>query len=321
MIQESRVSTHAAHAGSRMSLVRDTAFNLFNLEVDLGDAQSPAVSADIRVARGPLASMIDVTTSWSTVIRTRSRAKAAVSGNVLVYLIHQGGSWFENDKGEQFQTTTGSIVVGSQDAAYRAVAAPGKEWRFHALSVPEHLLALSVDPVRQEGFQLVPANSALKGLLTSYLEHLCQDFAALDGPSMVAALKSLDHLLSAALGDQRARDLGLAGTVADERYRAALRYIEDNLESPALSPESIAAFLCISPRQMHRVFEGAGKTVAAEVRRIRLERAVQLLQTCPLMPITDVAFACGFESLATFYRCFKTEFQATASEIRAGTPH
>jgi transcriptional regulator GlxA family with amidase domain len=58
--------------------------------------------------------------------------------------------------------------------------------------------------------------------------------------------------------------------------------------------------------------------VAAEVRRIRLERAVQLLQTCPLMPITDVAFACGFESLATFYRCFKAEFQATASEIRAG---
>ena len=92
------------------------------------------------------------------------------------------------------------------------------------------------------------------------------------------------------------------------------------LESMALSPESIAAYLCISPRQMHRVFEVAGKTVAAEVRRIRLERAVQLLQTCPQMPITDIAFACGFESLATFYRCFKAEFQATASEIRAGAP-
>lgn len=320
MVHQSRISTQAAHAGSRVALVRDTAFNLFNLEVDLGDAEPPSVSADIRVARGPLASMIDVTTSWSVVERTKARANAAASGNVLVYLIHQGGSWFENDKGKQFQTSAGSIVVGSQDAAYRAVAAPGKDWRFHALSVPEHLLSLSVDPVRQEGFQLVPAHTALNGLLTSYLAQLCRDFAALDGPSIVAALKALDHLLSAALGDGKAREAG-AGTVAGERFRAALRYIEDNLDSPALTPESIAAHLCISPRQMHRVFEVAGKTVAAEIRRIRLERAAQLLQTCPLMPITDVAYACGFESLATFYRCFKAEFQATASEIRAGAAH
>lgn len=318
MIQQSRISTGEAHAGSRMSLVRDTAFNLFNLEVDLGDIAPPSVSADIHVARGPLASLIDVSTSWSLVRRTKARANAAATGNVLVYLIHQGGSWFENNKGEQFQTTAGSIVVGTQDAAYRAVAATGKEWRFHALSVPEHLLSLSAKPVRAEGFQLVPRHSALHGLLGSYLEHLCHDFVKLDGPSMVAALTSLDHLLSAALGDQRAREAGLAGTVTGERYRAALRYIQDNLDSPTLSPECIAAHLCVSVRQMHRVFEVAGKTVAAEVRRIRLERAVQLLQTCPSMPITEIAFACGFDSLATFYRCFKAKFRSTASEIRAG---
>lgn len=170
MIHQSRVSTHAAHAGSRMSLVRDTAFNLFNLEVDLGDAEPPCVSADIRVARSTLASMIDVTTSWSTVMRTKARARAAASGNVLVYLIHQGGSWFENGDGARGREIPAQVIkIGREQPVERRV-------RRHAL----------------------------------------------DGPSMVAALKSLDHLLSAALGDERAHEAGLAGTVAGERYRAAL---------------------------------------------------------------------------------------------------
>jgi AraC-like DNA-binding protein len=304
-----------------MSLVRDTAFDLFNLEVDLGDAESPAVSADIRVTRAPLASAIDVTTSWSIVHRTNARARAAVSNNVLLYLVEQGGSRFENARGEQFQTQPGSIVVGSQDAAYRAVAAPGKDWRFHALSMPEHLLALSRGTVRDGGFQLVPAEAALGGLLASFVTQLCRDFAKLDAAAMAAALKALDHLLSTSLGRPAPPEAGLAGTVAGERLRAALRYIEDNLGSATLSPEGIAAHLCVSPRQMHRVFEAAGKTVAAEVRRIRLARAAHLLQACPRMPVTDVAFACGFESLATFYRCFKAEFRATASDVRASAPH
>jgi hypothetical protein len=39
-------------------------------------------------------------TSWSVVERTPARGKAAASGNVLVYLIRQGGSWFENGAGQ-----------------------------------------------------------------------------------------------------------------------------------------------------------------------------------------------------------------------------
>lgn len=34
------------------------------------------------------------------------------------------------------------------------------------------------------------------------------------------------------------------------------------------------------------------------------------------MTITEVAYSCGFDSLATFYRAFKAEFGMTASEAR-----
>jgi AraC-like DNA-binding protein len=317
LIEQSKVSTQGTHVAGRKSLVRDAAFNLFNLEVDLGDARPASVSANIRVARNAVAGMMDVDTSWSIVERTRAMANATPTGNLLVYVIQRGGSHFQNERGQEFTTSVNSIVVGSQDAAYRAAAAAGQHWRFHALSLPEKLFATAAGRIREDGFQLVPAHAPVHSLLSSYLGWLCRDFQQLDGPAMVASLKALDELLAAALGSRQAEGSGLAGTVAGERLRIALRYIEDNVQSAGLSPEAVARHLCVSPRQMHRVFETAGKTLAGEIRRIRLERAASMLRTQPAMPITDIAFACGFESLATFYRCFKAEFEATASEFRA----
>jgi AraC-like DNA-binding protein len=316
VIEQSKVSTQGMHVAGRSSLVRDAAFNLFNLEVDLGDARPASVSANIGVARSTLAGMIDVDTSWSVVERTRAMANATPTGNLLVYVIHRGGSHFQNERGQEFTTSANSIVVGSQDAAYRAAAAAGQHWRFHALSVPQNLFTSAAPRIREDGFQLVPAHAPVHSLLTSYLGWLCPAFPQLDRPSMAASLKALDELLAAALGTRQAEGSGIAGTVAGERLRIALRYIEDNLQSPALSPEAVARHLCVSPRQMHRVFETAGRTLAGEIRRIRLERAALMLRNQPAMAVTDIAFACGFDSLATFYRCFKAEFEATASDFR-----
>jgi AraC-like DNA-binding protein len=321
LIEQSKVSTQGVHAAGRTSLVRDAAFNLFNLEVDLGDAQPASVSANIQVARSALAGMIDVNTSWSIVERTRAMASATPTGNLLVYLIHRGGSWFQNERGQEFATSAGSIVVGSQDAAYRAAAAAGQHWRFHALSVPQNLFSSAAGRIRQDGFQLVPAHAPLHTMLSSYLGWLCRAFPQLDSASMTASLRALDELMAAALGSAQAEGTGLAGTVTAERLRIALGFIADNLQSPALSPEMVARHLCVSPRQMHRVFEVAGKTLAGEIRRIRLERAASMLRAQPAKPVTEIAFECGFDSLATFYRCFKAEFEATASEFRAGRLH
>jgi AraC-like DNA-binding protein len=316
VIEQSKVSTQGMHVAGRTSLVRDAAFNLFNLEVDLGDARPASVSANINVAKSALAGLIDVETSWSIVERTRAMAHSTPTGNLLVYLIHRGGSHFQNERGQEFATSVNSIVVGSQDAAYRAAAAAGQHWHFHALSVPQNLFSSAAGRIREDGFQLVPAHAPVHSLLSSYLGWLCRDFSKLDRLSMTASLKALDELLAAALGSRQAEGSGLAGTVTAERLRIALRYIEDNMQSPALSPERVARHLCVSPRQMHRVFETSGKTLAGEIRRIRLERAASMLRTQASLPVTDIAFACGFDSLATFYRCFKAEFEATASEFR-----
>jgi AraC-like DNA-binding protein len=316
VINDTRVSTHDLPGDRKLALIRDAAFSLFNLEVDMGDAAPGSLAADIRIARGPVASLVGIDTSWSIVERTRARASASATANFLVYFVRQGGSWFQNARAQSFQTRAGSVVVGCQDSAYKAGAARGQDWRFHVLSVPPHLFHFAGDRIRQGGFQVVPDHAPLGSLLSSYLGDLCGEFAGLDAASSSASLRALDHLLAAALDGRDARDDGLACTVGDARMRAAMRYIQRNLESPQLSPAAIARHLCISTRQLHRTFEADGKTVTAEVRRVRLERASGLLRTQPDMPVTQVAFSCGFDSLATFYRAFKAGFGITASEAR-----
>lgn len=316
MLTESLVSTHDLEGERRVALVRDTAAHYFNLDVDLGAAAPAAVSANIRIARGALAGVMDVNTSWSVVERNRARAKAAPSNNLLVYLIKQGGSCFENAKGEQFVTAPGSVVVGSQDAVYKGVAADGRDWGFHAFSVPEHLFAFSAPRVQHGGFQLVRPQSPMNGLLVAFLTSLSQELPRLDAPAAAAALRALDQLLAAALAGAQAPPEEVAGVVARQRLALALKYIDSHVESHHLTPAAIALNQNISLRQLHRAFEGMGHSVSDTIRRRRIERAQVLVVERPEMSITDIALCCGFDSLATFYRQFKSSFGMTASEMR-----
>jgi AraC-like DNA-binding protein len=101
------------------------------------------------------------------------------------------------------------------------------------------------------------------------------------------------------------------------RRRIALAYIEREFRSPELSPRAVAGAVRLSVRQLHRAFEASATTAAAEIRRVRIERATQMIRANPGTPVTDVAMACGFNSLASFYRLFKSTTGMTASQWRS----
>jgi len=102
-----------------------------------------------------------------------------------------------------------------------------------------------------------------------------------------------------------------------ERILKVLLYIQNNLYEP-LSLEELADIACFSPYHFHRIFRGmVGETLAEHIRRIRLERAAQMLNygSCS---VTDLAFEAGYETVESFTRAFKARFGVVPSRFEKG---
>lgn len=104
----------------------------------------------------------------------------------------------------------------------------------------------------------------------------------------------------------------------DAVLRAAATFIAANNGNPALSSAMIAAAAGVSNRQLQRVLAGAGTTVAGELMRSRLERAVAILSDAggTAVPLQRVAEQVGFGSISRLRRAFATEYGMTPSSYR-----
>jgi AraC family transcriptional regulator len=82
-------------------------------------------------------------------------------------------------------------------------------------------------------------------------------------------------------------------------------YIDLHLDSE-LSLDSIAHEVSVSPFYLHRMFSKvSGENVKPYILKARIVKAAHYLVYAPTDTITEIAFRCGFSSLAVFSRAFK----------------
>lgn len=109
-------------------------------------------------------------------------------------------------------------------------------------------------------------------------------------------------------------------TTYQERILRVLLYIQNNLYEP-LGLDELARIACFSPYHFHRIFRGMiGETLAEHIRRLRLERAAQLLQQSH-RSVTDLAFEAGYETVESFTRAFKDRFGVVPSKYKKTNGH
>lgn len=106
---------------------------------------------------------------------------------------------------------------------------------------------------------------------------------------------------------------------AAEMLRAVMEWIEANLHDPALCPAMIAEAHHISVRQLYRVFQPAGTTVARYVRTRRLEHCRRELGDPFLgtQRIGAIANRWGLPDAAAFSRAFRAAYGQTPTAYRA----
>jgi transcriptional regulator GlxA family with amidase domain len=69
-------------------------------------------------------------------------------------------------------------------------------------------------------------------------------------------------------------------------------------------------------RQLHLLFEPTDKSFSHTLLAMRLVEARRQIESVPHLTVTEIALACGFDSLATFYRTFRQTCGLAPGDMR-----
>jgi AraC-like DNA-binding protein len=99
---------------------------------------------------------------------------------------------------------------------------------------------------------------------------------------------------------------------------AVLSHLRNNLAGDDLTPPNIADHFGISVRYLHLLFEPVGLTLGQWLLRQRLKRCFNELTDPEFdqVPISTIAYNCGFNDLSYFGRSFKARYNVTPRQAR-----
>lgn len=113
-----------------------------------------------------------------------------------------------------------------------------------------------------------------------------------------------------------AEDNANSNSIDKDFIQKLLNYINDHIGDSNLSVEELASQLNLSRSQLYRKIKAlTGQTVNEFIRKIRLERAKQILEKGSAN-ISEACYSVGFASPSYFSKCFKAHFGILPTEIK-----
>ena len=245
---------------------------------------------------------------------TRSRAQASVSDDEELFLIGcVTGSVRMVQQRREFLVNTGDLaLIDSGLPSDFVLAGP---CRFLSLGIPRRMLATRIG-ARSGEWPVRIAGQGIGNVLMSLLIATYEQAAKLGEADARAAEEGLLLMLERALCPQV--DPSYMTDRADTELYSVQQLILTMLADPELSPDLIAQRYRTSTRRLHRLFESAGLSLGAWIRRARLERCRRDLANPKLVDqcITAIAFKWGFNEASHFSRAFRAQFGLPPKEFR-----
>lgn len=183
-------------------------------------------------------------------------------------------------------------------------------------AVPEALLPLPRDGAGRMLGHRVPSGDCtgppLARFLTQVTEHV-GSYRPADGPRLGTVLGSLVAALLA-----RAAEPDAVPPARTPLTQGITAFIQQRLGDPELTPRGIAATHGISLSYLHRLFEAESETVAAFIRRRRLERArFDLADPAQAdTPVHTISARWGFARATDFARAFRAAYGIAPGDFR-----
>ena len=184
------------------------------------------------------------------------------------------------------------------------------------LSAPLHDLGVR----RRDTARRTPGARGTGAVAGAFLRQLWREMeqgeVELDNEDLQDALVAIARVVHGPANDAVLTAPGIAARTLPSRVRA---YAKRHLGDPQLGPPSLARAHHVSVRQLHLAFTHEDETIAAWIRRQRLERCLQDLLDPALahVPIGRVAARWGLTNHAHFSRAFRVAYALTPREARA----
>jgi AraC-like DNA-binding protein len=312
-LQVSRFSTDPYPAPERVAAWSEAIGRHCGVRIDVNPRSAQEFQTSARIARLSTLGLVEGSTS---AVR-QGNARGLIVNDDVTFVGVMTSRWGTSQLGRSLDLHPADwSLLSNSDVSEITIP---EACRFLAFSVPRAAINPLVPDIGAAFARRIPASSPALQMLVRYLDLARRD-NVVTTPELAAAFT--DHvcdLLAFALGPTRdaaeqARTRGLAAA----RLQAIKHDIVDNLRRPELSVHSIAARHGLSVRYVQQIFEESGLTFTAYLTEQRLTAAYKVLRRrAPVdVPVSTIAFDCGFANVSHFNRSFRQRFGCTPSDVR-----
>jgi len=215
-------------------------------------------------------------------LQVRGNTSITQNGNTLDL---EPGHWVAYDSGSPYEVTNHS------------------EFEQITLMVPRESLSTRRDVKMAPLFQAHPSGNGLGKVFWDFLKSVVQESNNIGMQCERSVASAVECMLMQLLSNA---SLPNAPAVTVDIRDAINVYINDNLQDPELSLESMARVLGMSKRTLHRSFVAEGESISDRIWRLRIQRCQQILDHEGVdKSVTELAFSHGFKDSAHFSRRFK----------------
>jgi len=289
--------------------------NLFGVTIELPRERRDRFHGIFRAQALGTAVASDMRASAYDVSRTRTDI-ARITGNSLCIGLQVLGPGALDIGSDRVETVhEGDMTIGHSDQPYAGRPHSSKDFHFRLLRIPiddELTLGRLVDDM--------PSAKPARDKATMLPFRALFDALTVGRPDVADPGADITHIsrLALALRDRLpSRTPEVRAAVRGGLRYAALDILDRHSRRPDLTPVMVAHMLAISVRQLHILFEETGESFARTLSRKRGQAAHDMLLCRPDSSVTEIAFACGFDSLATFYRAFRSLYGMAPGDVRA----
>jgi len=257
------------------------------------------------------------------------RWKVSSEGDVWLWLNREGSGLVWGDK-DRFILKPGmyAITGGGKPSEWSCVRYPGshqlevvvlsREWLRERLGRGSEWLHPELGRWLEQG-----GSVAFCGLMGVWEKELCdalEKAATQEGVSQLLAEAKILEWTATRLYRGKAGDAGggfCSVIRANDPVRRAVDILRERFDQP-LDLTALAKEVGVAPHHLsRRVSNETGKTLQRHLRRLRIERACEALDS-RRMNVTEVALEVGYQSLSHFAKAFREETSVTPSEWLAG---